>query len=196
MEDGSPNPQGAPQPAEQVVSCADRLDDPDASAEEESPVSVDPPGVRRRLCGKQPPEGWHAFLGVPVPDEGPTWEPDASEEEGVPVSHGTSPPAEPSAPVDEPGPPPRPCGDVSAEASPRRVRPRLDNPLDDSDGSFWEESVDDGYPLVVGDFPPGHEAGPLRPGNGTPDAPTDMGAPVGQVATRSSSSGTVPCTLR
>ena len=48
-----------------------RLDDPDASAEEEDPAPVDLPGTRRRIIGKQSPTGWYAYLGVPVPDEEP-----------------------------------------------------------------------------------------------------------------------------
>ena len=42
-----------------------RLDDPDASAEEEDPAPVDLPGTRRRIIGKQPPHGLVRLLGRP-----------------------------------------------------------------------------------------------------------------------------------
>ena len=139
-EPGASGEGGAPDP----------LDDPDASAEEESPASVDPPGVRRRLCGKQPPTGWYAYLGTPAPDEETPWEPNESAGEDAPFPQAAPPPAEQAVPADEPSPPPGPCGDVTVEAFERQVKLRVDNPLDDSDGSLWEEPDDDGCPPVAG----------------------------------------------
>ena len=136
-----------------------------------------------------PPTGWYAYLGVPVPDEEPPWEPGASYEEDAPGPRSAPPPAGRAAPVDGQGPPPPQCGEVPCVATERRVRPHIVSPLGDSDGSLWGEPGDDGLPPVVVEESPDPGAGPCVAGTDTPDARADRGALTGHVAMCSGSSG-------